>query len=113
MPHEKLPQKYANVYQFADAAGVLFTKNSHWRLTERLVGEIVGLPNSRGILTATDGIQCYIEREGTFPFHGHVQWFVPDNGESVEAVISRAMDGTGANVRKKKVKPEKNLDEYD
>lgn len=55
-----------------------------WRLTDRVVGHIQGLPASHGMLLATDGILCYIDQgaERTVqPYLGHVGWFVPDDKE--------------------------------
>jgi hypothetical protein len=88
----KLPQVYANIYAFMRAHRITLGRQLPWRLTERQVGEINGLPNSRGILTATNGILCYIEqeREGRVElFLGHLQWFVADGGETGETIASR------------------------
>jgi hypothetical protein len=52
-----------------------------WRMAlpeHQRIGEICGLPESRGTLRATNGILCYIERLERFPYRGHVQHFVFD-----------------------------------
>lgn len=48
-------------------------------MTKRVLGQIRGLPESRGFLMATNGVMCVIERETLFPYQGHVEWFVPDD----------------------------------
>lgn len=56
--------------------------NLEWRLTPRILGQISGLPASRGILCATNGILCYIDQGQSYsilPYCGHVQWFSPDD----------------------------------
>lgn len=50
-----------------------------WRFTKRIVGEINGLPQSRGVLVATNGILCRIERVALPPFEGHLDAFVSDS----------------------------------
>lgn len=89
----KLPQQYASVYHFKSAHGVTWPASEVWRLTDRLVGEINGVPNSRGVLTATNGILCYVEQEQDgriVLFLGHVGWFVADKGDSVDTILRRA-----------------------
>ncbi len=54
-----------------------------WRLTEVRVGEIVGLPKSRGFIVATDGMLCII-LQPTGHYIGHVKWFTPDEVEESE-----------------------------
>lgn len=57
-----------------------------WRLTARLPGQVHGLPGSRGVLVATDGVVALIEQTGTDGkptlFEGHLRFFVPDIQES-------------------------------
>lgn len=88
-----LQQRYANIYVFAAAHGITLKRDQYWRLTDRLLGEITGVPNSRGILTATNGIDCYIEQERSGRielFLGHMDWFVADSGRDVETIKARA-----------------------
>ena len=89
-----LTQPYATIYFFARTHGINFSKSEgFWRLTDRLVGQINGLPGSRGVLTATDGILCYIEqeRDGRVElFAGHIQWFIADSGESSDRIVEKA-----------------------
>lgn len=89
-----LTQPYATIYSFARAHGITFSKSEgFWRLTDRLVGQINGLPGSRGVLTATDGILCYIEQERDGRVHlfsGHIQRFVADSGERADAIVVKA-----------------------
>lgn len=56
---------------------------NQWRMArpeDQRVGEINGLEWSfRGVLRATDGIQCYVEpSNGDHPKLCHLQWFKPD-----------------------------------
>ncbi len=89
----KLPQPYASIYSFARAHSITFPRTEgFWRLTERVVGQVNGLPTSRGILTATNGILCYIEQEtdgrvGTFL--GHLEWFVADSGQTGAEIAAK------------------------
>jgi hypothetical protein len=49
-----------------------------WRMClpqDQAMGHISGLLESRGVLRCTNGILCYIERAGRFPYLGHVQHF--------------------------------------
>lgn len=55
---------------------ITLPRNEHWRLTPRVVGEIHALPGSNGILTATNGILCYIERAENSLFLGHIDHFI-------------------------------------
>lgn len=72
-----IPQHYASIDDFARVHKLTLGKRGTqaWRLCERALGSIHGLPTSVGILTATDGIMCYIERlDGTL-FCGHLASF--------------------------------------
>ena len=69
------PQKYRSVYEFLHHHKLTVSKKGPpWRLTERLVGSIHGLPQSFGHLTATNGILCYIENN-IGVYLGHMAWF--------------------------------------
>ena len=86
----ELSQKYSDVQQFAKAHGILLpsAKVSYWRLTKRIVGQINGIPSIRGILTATNGILCFIESEAGVPLLGHIGWFEPDQADDREDVAN-------------------------
>lgn len=49
------------------------------RLTDPEIGEIEGLPHSRGQLLATDGIRCIILRGDNSVFFGHIHWWIADD----------------------------------
>lgn len=54
---------------------------SQWRwltVEHQKIGEIRGLPQSRGKIVMTNGVMCWIERTVMFPFHGHYESFMPD-----------------------------------
>lgn len=75
-----------------------------WRMTEKVVGEINGLANSRGVIAVTDGLSCFIVRGDNSLFQGHAMWFVPDDkGVDVEELI-------GDQSRKKARKIAKEID---
>jgi hypothetical protein len=63
-----------------------------WRLTECLLGEINGIPGSRGLLVATDGMTCVVFRTEQSSFQGHMEWFVADNDQTeVEEEVNKAI----------------------
>jgi hypothetical protein len=90
MKASALPQRYANASQFFAVHRLTHPATEYWRLCERHLGEIVGLPGSRGILECTNGILCYISQENGNLFLGHVQWFEADSGESGEEIVERS-----------------------
>lgn len=54
---------------------------SSWRmvpLKEQRPGAINALPESRGILRATNGILCYVECPNNMLYLGHLQWWKAD-----------------------------------
>lgn len=53
-----------------------------WRLTDYDLGEINGLPLSRGRVVATNGIMCYIQQEHGL-YCGHFTAWIPDRKEPV------------------------------
>lgn len=77
----KLPPKYRSLQDFMSAQELTLPRNEDWRLCERHVGQVLGLPGSRGVLTATNGVLCYIEQADGRLFLGHLNWFVNDRGE--------------------------------
>lgn len=65
-----------------------------WRLTDYDLGEINGLPKSRGRVVATNGIMCYIQQE-TGLYCGHFTAWIPDHKEPVIRQDGRARVGSG------------------
>jgi hypothetical protein len=99
---ESTPQRYTSVHAFFSEHRLLKPRpRDDWRLTERVKGAIQGIPSSFGFLTATNGIDCFIERDMLPPFHGHVAWFVTEKGEKVEVTKNEI-----------KIKTTKTLKEY-
>lgn len=64
-------------HQYLLEAGISHPTGT-WRLTKPLIGAIHGIPSSRGILRATNGILCIIEQPTRF-FVGHREHFVTDH----------------------------------
>lgn len=55
-----------------------------WRMhREETIGQINGLPETRGALVATNGVLCFI-RQAKGHFLGHLDFFVPDPRERSE-----------------------------
>jgi len=55
-----------------------------WRmvpLCEQRTGSINALPDMRGMLRATNGILCFLERSDGTLIEGHLEFFVPDAGQ--------------------------------
>jgi len=74
-----LPPKHGSIVALL-AELRLYYKDAHrWRLTLRIPGEINALPQSAGVLVATNGILCLIDRGDREVFEGHLEWFVPDD----------------------------------
>lgn len=74
-----------------------------WRMAlpqDQRVGEITGLPESRGILRCTNGIMCYIERTEKFPYFGHIQHWKPDPLEGGRILVGR---GAKQNARQREI----------
>ena len=69
--------------------GITFPNKEEWRLTDRIVGEIHALPSSYGILTATNGMLCYIEQENGKMFGpAHIAFFVARKPEQQQVIKS-------------------------
>lgn len=69
---------YTSVTQLFARWGIFYKDGLNWRLTSRLTGEIQGLPGSRGVLVATNGVLCLIDTGANWLFEGHFRFFVPD-----------------------------------
>lgn len=98
--HTIFPPCFSSVEQFTSTYGITLPrpkqridKSLVWRLTDRIKGQVNGLPETWGILQATNGVLCYIEQGygrvagSDVPLVlGHLQWFVPDEREHFEYV---------------------------
>ena len=67
-----------------------------WRMVERQVGQIIGLPDSRGVLVCTNGIQCFIEQADGKLYLGHYDWFVADEQSAERSSVARSTKKTVA-----------------
>jgi hypothetical protein len=77
-------------------------KWSEWRLVQPAqVGQIQGLPGSKGVAVATNGILVIIDT-GATAFIGHLQSFVVEEGE--EFVDPYGRKSTSSAVKKPKFK---------
>lgn len=100
---------------FAQTHGLKEKKGSPpWKMTKRTVGEIVGIPGSRGILVATNGIDCYIERLGNDLFYGHLAWFVQEKPDpEISDLVKKARTNEGLeNMKEFKAKQLLEMMEY-
>lgn len=81
-----IPQRFANVHQFFNAADIRMSpaKKHYWRLTEVRPGEFRGCPGSRGLLMATNGILAFTLNEVGRSFLGHLENFISDEVEVEE-----------------------------
>jgi hypothetical protein len=74
---------YDSIIDFFEVHNLTVGRNEEWRLTDRILGEINGLPGSRGFLTATNGILCYVEQHGRLFGPAHIGWFITEKQERV------------------------------
>lgn len=78
---------YRDQYHCFATHGLTFKDADKWRvIKEPVLGEINGLPASHGLLVATNGILCLIERADSTTFEGHLEWFVAHNPREQEIV---------------------------
>jgi hypothetical protein len=82
---------FNNIYDLFSHFGVCYKNAASWRLTEATPGQIEGLDSSHGILLATNGILCLIERahkntSADTPqlFQGHLDFFIPYKPKQTE-----------------------------
>lgn len=109
----KIDQPYASFQHFQAKHGVTHPAKENWRLTQYgYIGEVSGIPTSRGILVATDGILCYITQgEDAPPFLGHILHFKPDEVEiTAEQIRENAMKGKKPSLKEEELN--RLLDEY-
>jgi hypothetical protein len=107
---KELPQKYRSLSHFVGANLLTLPRDQVWRLTPRLLGQVNGLPTSHGVLTATNGIDCYIEQENDQLFLGHVGWFIADSGKSVKSIVQRT-ESTSDTQHRKLLREQKHREE--
>ena len=74
---------YKSAAQCQAVHGIIFPKPYNWFLLQpAMLGEVNGLPGSRGLAVASNGIIVLIER-GNDLFFGHMDHFVEDKLEQV------------------------------
>lgn len=102
-----------NVY-FRDASdipsifGLMGSAKKNWRKTDRLVGQIHGLPSMRGTIIATNGVLCAIlSADSKRYLLGHIQHFVPNAPDDMDELII-----SGQTKQKRKNRLEKTLADY-
>lgn len=77
----EVPNPYMDVWHFFKS-NHLPSERGDWRLTDYVLGEINGLPKSRGRVVATNGLMCYIQIAPDVLYYGHFTAWVPDEIES-------------------------------
>ena len=104
-PHESLVQ-VKNVFN------VVLPKPHDWRLLNpAIVGEINGLPRSRGVAIATNGILVAIKQNEDQLFIGHLEYFVPDEDSGAEGVIQSRLSPVSKKTTKTR-KPKVDIEEF-
>lgn len=81
-----IPNPFASIYELCRELELSPRKLSHWRLVKCELGEINGLPKSRGLLVAASGPECLIWAGGTTHYIGHRDWWVREIEEPTERV---------------------------
>lgn len=84
--YKPIPQSINGITAYALEQGLTLSRYTQWRLTERILGMIHGLPSSYGVLVATDGILCHIVNGSGNIFVGHIHHFEPDDRDVVVSV---------------------------
>lgn len=78
----QLYQEFKSLHELRERWKVVLPKPYDWHLTEPVPGEVVGLPTSRGVKVATNGIIVAIQQKDELVF-GHLSWFVEDKDTSI------------------------------
>ena len=78
----KVAYQFQSVDDFKRTFKSSLPKPYDWRLIEPMVGEINGIPTSRGIAIATNGIIVAIMQNDGVVF-GHLDWFVKDKEQPI------------------------------
>lgn len=79
---------YYDFYQTLGRLHLTMRDAYDWRLVTPNHGQINGLPNSRGILVATNGIDCLIETPVGF-YEGHIGWWQADEETTETQKLTR------------------------
>lgn len=95
MPRTLIPQPYASIFALRIAHGnIILPRPYDWRLViEPCVGEINGLPITRGVCVATNGISVAIlqhEGERDKVTFGHYDWFIADDEQAATSLRKAA-----------------------
>ena len=61
-----------------------------WRLVNAAIGQVSGVPKSRGKVVATNGMMCIIQTEDGGFYFGHWNWFERDEAEEIEGASPSA-----------------------
>ena len=78
----------------------LTARDDTWHFTKRIVGQVHGIPTSRGVMVATNGILCLIEQGDGKEFLGHIGWFLADK-EDEQQDVKKATKVSNAPLRSK------------
>lgn len=73
-----MARTYQDPSHFFGTHGMPIPKSGDWRIVDRELGEVNGLPQSRGHVVITNGIMCYIELSDGTLYEGHFTAWVPD-----------------------------------
>lgn len=83
-------QHFSSIAELKQSFGTTLPKPHDWRLLPQgVVGAIHAIPTSQGVAIATNGILVAIIQE-TRLFIGHVEFFVPDEEETVVVDFKKA-----------------------
>ena len=78
----KVAYQFQSVDDFKRTFKSSLPKPYDWRLIEPMVGEINGIPTSRGVAIASNGIIVAIMQNDGVVF-GHLDWFVKDKEQPI------------------------------
>jgi hypothetical protein len=86
-------QTFVSLTEIKNTFRVVLPRPYEWRLLQELMyGEINGLPESRGVAIATNGIIVAIVQESHL-FFGHLDYFVQDEDEETQGGVGRKPSG--------------------
>lgn len=100
---------FTSIVQLFHHYGICRRDMHNWRLIkEPPAGEIHGLPDSHGLLIATNGMLCFIQREGCKElFCGHLDYFIAYRPNTYTVLtINGELHYVGTKVRAEKKKQE-------
>ena len=82
-------QSFGSVGAIKDFYKITLPKPYDWRLlVPNVVGEVNGIPSSRGVAVATNGILVAIVQTNAL-FIGHLEFFVPDEEEVLVVALEK------------------------